>query len=107
MGIDSEHLPKADGHPLRGCDGSDRPPNRQQLKDDLLHGEVQLLVSDELDDLDKEAERGVAGHNLCRTLGKQGVDDALEPGLCHPVALALDPDHVHPEQPLMGQVYGH
>ena len=59
-----------------------------------------------LDNFDKNVERGVTGDHSFGSSWKQRLDNGLEPGLGHIVALTLDSDHVDPEQPVQG-LQGH
>ena len=63
-------------------------------------------LSDELNNLDEDVEGRVPGHNSLRSFGEQGVDDAGEAGVGSRVTLALDADHVHPQQAVKGLCQG-
>ena len=56
----------------------DGSPDGEQVKDDLPHGEVELLLRDELDDLDEDVQRSVSRHDRLRALREERVDDALK-----------------------------
>lgn len=59
-------------------------------------------LCNKLDDLDKDIEWGISGHNSFGTLREERIDDACQARVSGRVALTLDADHVHPQQPIKG-----
>ncbi len=61
-----------------------------------LEGVIEFLSGNEVDDLDEDGERPISRDHSTAATREQTVADALQTAIGRRVALALDPDHVHP-----------